>query len=193
MTTSRPKRICKQKKFYIEESELTTRRKKVKTSIRKKRPSSQISMIHHLTDAEIEQQFGERLPAIKSEDDADSQQTFHNQITFEFEPVSHSLQTPIEKARSKLLNALERKDNAINSTEIIYETLGGHNPDSYLLKIRSREHKIIEVELAIYSTTEWHANRVKILSKIEEVCSKNLLMDTRDEQFRSLSTPVEIK
>jgi hypothetical protein len=47
--------------------------------------------------------------------------------------------------------------------------LGGHDPDTYLLKIRSREHKIIEVQLAIYSTTDWHSQRTKILSKIEEV------------------------
>jgi hypothetical protein len=47
--------------------------------------------------------------------------------------------------------------------------LGGHEPDTYLLKIRSREHKIIEVQLAIYSTADWYSHRTKILSKIEEV------------------------
>jgi hypothetical protein len=46
---------------------------------------------------------------------------------------------------------------------------GGHDPDTYMLKIRSREHKIIEVQLAIYGTADWHSHRTKILSKIEEV------------------------
>ncbi len=46
--------------------------------------------------------------------------------------------------------------------------LGGHGPDTFLLKIRSRESKMIEVELAIYSTTDWYTHRTKILSKIEE-------------------------
>ncbi|CAF3880529.1 unnamed protein product [Rotaria sp. Silwood2] len=156
MVTSRPKRIRKRKKFYIEESELITRPKKVKTPIRKKHPppaTSQVSSTLHLTDAEIEQQFGERLPTIKTEhDDDNTQQIVNSQIVIEFEPVTHSTQTPLEKARAKLLAALER----------------GHDPDTYLLKIRSREHQIIEVQLAIYSTADWHPHRTKILAKIEE-------------------------
>jgi hypothetical protein len=48
-------------------------------------------------------------------------------------------------------------------------SLGGHGPDTYLLKIRSRESKMIEVELAIYGTADWHSHRAKILTKIEEV------------------------
>ncbi len=49
--------------------------------------------------------------------------------------------------------------------------LGGHGPDTFLLRIRSRESKMIEIELAIYGTADWHSDRVKILSKIEEVNS----------------------
>ncbi len=96
--SSRPKRIRKRKKFYIEESELPSRPKKLKTPIRKKNPPpAQIA----LTDAEIEQQFGERLPIIKSEHDDDN-----NRVVMEFEPVP---QTPIEKARASLTTALGRK------------------------------------------------------------------------------------
>ncbi|CAF3400940.1 unnamed protein product [Rotaria sp. Silwood1] len=152
--SSRPKRIRKRKQLYIEESELITKSKKVKTPTRKKRalPStSQISSTLHLTDAEIEQQFGERLPTIKTEndDDNDTQQIINSQIIIEFEPIT---QTPLQKARAKLLAALGR----------------GHDPDTYSLKIRSREHQIIEVQLAIYSTADWHPHRTKILAKIEE-------------------------
>ena len=46
---------------------------------------------------------------------------------------------------------------------------GGHGPDEFLLKLRSRENKIVEIQLAIYGTTDWHRQRMKILSKIEEV------------------------
>ena len=46
---------------------------------------------------------------------------------------------------------------------------GGHGPDTFLLKIRSRDNKIFEIELAIYGTADWHSHRSKILSKIEEV------------------------
>jgi hypothetical protein len=46
---------------------------------------------------------------------------------------------------------------------------GGHGPDTYLLKIRSRENKMIEVQLAIYGTADWYSQRTKILAKIEEV------------------------
>ncbi len=49
--------------------------------------------------------------------------------------------------------------------------LGGHGPDTFLLKIRSRESKMIEIELAIYGTADWYSHRTKILSKIEEVNS----------------------
>lgn len=47
--------------------------------------------------------------------------------------------------------------------------LGGSGPDRFLLKIRSRESRLIEIELAIYGTADWHAQRTRILSKIEEV------------------------
>jgi hypothetical protein len=152
LTSSRPKRIRKRKKLYSDESELITRPKK---SLRKKRPSppSQIPSTLQFTDAEIEQQFGERLPLIKSDPDDDTQHIANSRIIIEFEPVTHVPQTPIEKARAKLTSALGR----------------GHDPDTYLLKIRSREHKIIEVQLAIYSTADWYSHRTKILSKIEEV------------------------
>jgi len=49
--------------------------------------------------------------------------------------------------------------------------LGGSNPDRFRLKIRSRENRLIEIELAIYGTADWHAYRTKVLSKIEEVIS----------------------
>jgi hypothetical protein len=154
---SRPKRIRKRKKFFSEESELASRPKKLKPSLRKKRPSPppvprQTSSTVQFTDAEIEQQFGERLPLVKSEHEDDVQPTVNSRVIIEFEPVIHSPQTPIEKARAKLTTALGR----------------GHDPDTYLLKIRSREHKLIEVQLAIYSTADWYSHRTKILSKIEE-------------------------
>ncbi|UJR36179.1 hypothetical protein I4U23_028913 [Adineta vaga] len=152
LVSSRPKRIRKRKKFYIEESESLPRLKKVKTPIRKKRSSTQISSTVQLTDAEIEKQFGERLPVFKSEHDDETQQLINSRIVIEFQPVSSTPQTLMEKARAKLTLALGR----------------GHDPDTYLLKIRSREHKIIEVQLAIYGTADWHAQRTKILTKIEE-------------------------
>ncbi|CAF3400157.1 unnamed protein product [Rotaria socialis] len=153
--SSRPKRIRKRKKLYIEESEIITRPKKVKIPIHKKRsapPLSQVPSTLLLTDAEIEQQFGERLPTVKSEQDDDTQQIVNSQIVIEYEPVSNPNLTPLEKARAKLITALGR----------------GHGPDTYSLKIRSREHQIIEVQLAIYSTADWHPHRTKVLAKIEE-------------------------
>ena len=63
-----------------------------------------------LTDAEIEQQFGERLsPTIKTEqnDDDDEPQP---QIVVETESIP---QTPTEKARTKLTNALTRRRNVL--------------------------------------------------------------------------------
>ena len=99
-TSSRPKRIRKRKKFFSEESESIIRPKKLKPTFRKTRPSVP------LTDAEIEQQFGERLPVIKSEQDEDPQSTITSQIHVEFESIP---QTPIEKARAKLTTALERE------------------------------------------------------------------------------------
>ncbi|CAF1563903.1 unnamed protein product [Adineta ricciae] len=152
LVSSRPKRIRKRKKLYIEESELPTKPNKIKTPIRKKRPLPQVPSAFQLTDAEIEQQFGERLSVVKSEHDGDIQQRINSQVVIEFEPVSSTPQTPMEKARAKLTSALER----------------GHDPDTYLLKIRSREHKIIEVQLAIYGTADWYSLRTKILTKIEE-------------------------
>jgi len=112
-TSSRPKRIRKRKKFYIEESELITRPKKLKPSIRKKPPQIS-STLPSLTDAEIEQQFGERLPSIKSEHDDDTQQIINSRVIIEFEPVIHLPQTPIEKARAKLATALGLKRRFIN-------------------------------------------------------------------------------
>lgn len=76
----------------MEENETTVRPKR----IRKKR----VQPI--LTDAEIEQQFGERLsPVIKSEENEEIPPMV---ISTESIP-----QTPVEKARSRLINALERK------------------------------------------------------------------------------------
>ncbi|CAF3169897.1 unnamed protein product [Rotaria sp. Silwood2] len=141
----RPQRIRKRKKLYIEESESSTKPKR----IRKKRSQTNLNPTI-LTDAEIEQQFGERLsPTIKLEHHDEIQHNVNNHIIIETQSIP---ETPIEKARAKLMNALGR----------------GHGPDTYLLKIRSRENKIFEVELAIYSTADWHLYRTKILSKIEE-------------------------
>ena len=57
---------------------------------------------------------------------------------------------------------------------------GGHGPDTFLLKIRSRENKMVEVQLAIYGTADWHSHRTKILANIEEVymdcCSEDMSM-----------------
>lgn len=152
-SSSRPKRIRKRKQFFLEESESTVRPKR----IRKKRVQPT------LTDAEIEQQFGERLsPVIKSEE--------NEEIPSMLISTESILQTPMEKARAKLINALERKRN-----ERKYDTqsmcLGGHGPDTFLLKIRSRESKMIEIQLAIYGTADWHGARAKVLAKIEEVRS----------------------
>jgi hypothetical protein len=111
ISSSRPKRIRKRKKLYIEESELITKPKRLKIPIRRKRPPPppEISSTLHLTDAEIEQQFGERLPSIKSEHNDETQQIINSQVIIEFEPVDHLPQTPIEKARAKLTTALGRK------------------------------------------------------------------------------------
>ncbi|CAF1483973.1 unnamed protein product [Adineta steineri] len=137
----RPKRIRKRKKFYIEESESVI---KPPRRIRKKPTQLNTNSIL-LTDAEIEQQFGERLsPTIKCEYNDEMQQNITD--------IAIVPQTPIEKARAKLTNALER----------------GHGPDTFLLKIRSRESRMIEIELAIYGTADWHSYRTKVLSKIEE-------------------------
>jgi len=75
-------------------------------TIRKKRPEIHVNP-PLLTDAEIEQQFGERLsPAIKSEYNDEIQQDVNSQVVIQIESVP---QTPIEKARAKLTNALGRK------------------------------------------------------------------------------------
>ncbi|CAF0859344.1 unnamed protein product [Adineta ricciae] len=137
---SRPKRIRKRKRLYIEESEAAIKPKRLRKKRVQINPPSTL-----LTDAEIEQQFGERLsPTVKSECNDENRTD-----VLELEPI---FQTPIEKARAKFKNALER----------------GHTPDTFLLKIRSRESKMIEVELAIYGTADWHAHRTKVLAKIEE-------------------------
>jgi hypothetical protein len=111
-TSIRPQRIRKRKKFYIEETEVITRPKRLKIPIRKKRPV-QVSSTPNpmlLTDAEIEQQFGERLPIVKSEHDDETQQVINSRVIIEIEPVTQSLvpQTPMEKARAKLTTALGR-------------------------------------------------------------------------------------
>ncbi len=76
----------------MEESESIVKPKRIR---RKRTPPL-------LTDAEIEQQFGERLsPTIKSEVNEETEP-----MVIEMESVP---QTPIEKARAKLTNALGRK------------------------------------------------------------------------------------
>lgn len=104
-TSTRPKRIRKRKRLYIEESESMIQPKR----IRKKRTITPVQLNPTLlTDAEIEQQFGERLsPTIKIERIEDVQQ-----IVMEREPIIP--QTPIEKARAKLTNALERRRKKSN-------------------------------------------------------------------------------
>lgn len=100
-TSSRPKRIRKRKRLSIEESEPVIRPKRIR---KKRQPTPPVPM---LTDAEIEQQFGERLsPVIKSEENVE-------QIQMDIENVP---QTPIEKARAKLTHALERKRNSFMQT-----------------------------------------------------------------------------
>ncbi|CAF4496240.1 unnamed protein product [Rotaria socialis] len=141
----RPKRIRKRKNLYSEESESLIKPKRV----RKKRTQTNVTPAL-LTDAEIEQQFGERLsPTVKLENEDEKEQNFNKQIGIESQVVPAA---PIELARAKLINALGR----------------GHGPDTFLLNVRSRENKMYDIELAIYSTTEWHLHRTKILTKIEE-------------------------
>jgi hypothetical protein len=162
-STSRPKRIRKRKRLYIEETESIIKPKRIR-----KKPSHINPTPTLFTDAEIEQQFGERLsPTIKSEYSDEIQQSF----IIETEPIP---QTPIEKARAKLTNALGRKLRCSSKSWKEYVSLGGHGPDTFLLKIRSRESKMIEVELAIYGTADWYSHRTKILTKIEEVNKKTL-------------------
>jgi len=137
---------------------LDNRPKRLKTSFRKKRSTAPTTF----TDAEIEQQFGERLPVVKNE---------HDDF---IEPIRRQPETPIERARAKLVNALGRKKLEINENRSDSNEFfaGGHEPDAYLLKIRSKEQKIVEVQLAIYSTADWHSERTKILMKIEEVLKR---------------------
>ncbi|CAF2033271.1 unnamed protein product [Rotaria magnacalcarata] len=141
----RPKRIRKRKKLYIEESESLIRPKRIR-----KKPTQTNLTPALLTDGEIEQQFGERLPStVKLENNDENEQNFNKQISIEPQVISAA---PIELARAKLINALGR----------------GHGPDTFLLNICSRENKMYDIELAIYSTTQWHLHRTKILTKIEE-------------------------
>ena len=101
--STRPKRIRKRKKFYIEESETVVRPKKARKKLSPPPPIATTLF----TDAEIEQQFGERLsPTIKTEQDDETQLVANSRVIIEIEPVP---QTPIERARAKLTNALERK------------------------------------------------------------------------------------
>ena len=81
----------------------------MKTPVRKKGPPPLISSTAQLTDAEIEQQFGERLPIVKSEQhDEDTQQLINSRVIIEYEPVAATPLTPMEKARAKLTAALGR-------------------------------------------------------------------------------------
>jgi hypothetical protein len=100
VTSSRPKRIRKRKKFYSEESETVVKSKRLR---KKAAPPPAL-----LTDAEIEQQFGERLsPTIKMEQNDEENQTLANsRVVIEIEPVP---QTPIERARANLIHALGRE------------------------------------------------------------------------------------
>lgn len=98
--STRPKRIRKRKKYYIEESESIAPRRRNR---KKTAPPTRI-----LTDAEIEQQFGERLsPTMKTETvEENSSRILANQrMIIEIEPIN---QTPIERARAKLIKALRR-------------------------------------------------------------------------------------
>ena len=104
-TSSRPKRIRKRKIFFSEESETINRPKKFKSVLQKTRPSAPPPLVP-LTDAEIEQQFGERLPVIKTEHHEDLQPIIPTQTRIEYEPIPR---TPIEKARAKLTTALGRR------------------------------------------------------------------------------------
>ena len=95
-TSSRPKRLRKQKKFYIDETESIVKKRK----IRKKPTASTL-----LTDAEIERQFGERLsPTMKTE--VQEENLAASRMIIDIEPVT---QTPIERARAQLFSALRRK------------------------------------------------------------------------------------
>ena len=84
--------------MYIEETETIIKPKRIRKKRSHINPTPAL-----LTDAEIELQFGERLsPTIKSEQNDEIQEDF----IIETEPIP---QTPIEKARAKLTNALGRK------------------------------------------------------------------------------------
>ena len=96
--STRPKRLRKRKKFFNEENETVVKRRRLK-----KKSVVAVAAPPLFTDAEIEEQFGERLsPTVKNE----PVETAQSHVVIEIEPVP---QTPIERARSKLLNALERK------------------------------------------------------------------------------------
>jgi hypothetical protein len=86
----------------MEDSETVARTKK----LRKKAPQTNV-VSTLLTDAEIEQQFGERLsPTVKTEHDEDIQSTINSRVIVEIERLPR---TPIERAREKLTKALERR------------------------------------------------------------------------------------
>ena len=103
-TSSRPKRIRKRKKFYSEESEAIGRNKKIR---KKLAPVTEPPPPALLTDAEIEQQFGERLsPTIKMEQEDETQVMANSRVVIEIESVP---QTPIDRARAKLIHALGRQ------------------------------------------------------------------------------------
>jgi hypothetical protein len=111
LSSSRPKRIRKRKRLYIEESEPIVRPKR----IRKKRVQPL------LTDAEIEQQFGERLsPTIKTEQNDNDNDDETPSIVVETESIP---QTPTEKARAKLTNALTRRRNILKEEKNLKDSV----------------------------------------------------------------------
>jgi hypothetical protein len=81
--------------LYIEETESIIKPKRIRKKRSHINPNPTL-----LTDAEIEQKFGERLsPTTKSEHNDETQENF----IIEPEPIR---QTSIEKALAKLINAL---------------------------------------------------------------------------------------
>jgi hypothetical protein len=102
-SSSRPKRLRKQKKFFIDESETPVKTRKPRKKLLVP-PSTNVVF----TDAEIERQFGERLlPEMKCEvGDHNASTKPTSRVIIEIESLP---QTPMERARAKLLQALERK------------------------------------------------------------------------------------
>ena len=110
-TSTRPKRLRKRKKFFHDENETVVKRRRLKKK-------NVVAVAPPLfTDAEIEEQFGERLsPTVKNE----PVETAQSHVVIEIESVP---QTPIERARSKLLNALERKRSLVLPLAVLILTV----------------------------------------------------------------------